>query len=243
MNQRQVLARSRTVLVEKLPLEDAREVVRKTYSFPTRRDRFRGMFRGTLCGWNKAHREYQGLRFLELANIPVVQAISWNCQRNAFGFVTACSLTTRFYPGEDLAQRLKQGANPSLECWRSIGESIRKMHDSGFWHRGCSARNVMIAVGDQDIAWLDTSKSITYPAGRIPNPKRGFDLLRFWTPILNHTTEASQSAFAVGYGEEVHLEKWWSLIPNRKRASFRRELQREEARFEGPGSRSDREPI
>jgi len=239
MNQRQVLARSRTVLVERLQLEDAREVVRKTYSFPTRRDRLRGMFRGTLCGWNKAHREYQGLRFLELANIPVVKPIAWDCKRNAFGFVTACSLTTRVFPGVDLAQHLQQGEEPVPECWSMIGQSLRRMHDAGFWHRGCSARNVMIAPRGKGIAWLDTTKSITYPAGGIPNEKRAFDLLRFWTPILKHTTEASPSAFTAGYGEEVDLEKWWSLIPNRKRASFRRELQREEARFKGPGSSSN----
>jgi len=231
MNERKILAQSRTVLVEQMFLQDGLEVVRKTYSFPTTKDRFRGLFRGTLLGWNKAHREYQNLSFLEQAGIPVVKPIAWDCKRNALGLVTACTLTTQAFPGQDLAQSLQGGAEISQECWQRIGQSLCKMHRAGFWHRGCSARNLMIEASERQIAWLDTTKSKLYSSGSMPHEKRASDLLRFWTPLGPHTTEAAKRAFAAGYGEEVNLSEWWSWIPKGKRAPLRRELQREEARF------------
>lgn len=231
MNQTTVLAQSRTVVVERLSLEDGQEVVLKTYSFPTWRDQGRGVLRGTLLGRNKAHREYAGLKYLERASIPVVEALQWNCKRNCLGFVTTCSLTTRAYSGEDLAQILKRGAGLSQEHWTALGQSVRKMHQAGFWHRGLSARNVLIASEGPGIAWLDTTKSKTYPPGGMADEKRAMDLLRFWTPLQSHTTAENQAAFEEGYGEGIHLERWWSHISNWKRASFRRELQREEDRF------------
>jgi len=245
MNTSSVLAQSRTVLVEKLRLEDGQEVVRKTYHFPTDKDQWRGALRGTFLGWNKAHREYAGLKYLERRGIPVVEALQWDCKRNHLRFVTSCSLITRAFEGEDLAKTLKRGSSPSKEHWTAIGESVRKMHDAGFWHRGLSARNLMIGGDGKNhgngigkdhespsIAWLDTTKSKTYPPGGIADEKRAFDLLRFWTPLMHHTTAQEKQSFADAYGEDVDLEKWWSSIANWKRASFRRELQREEARFE-----------
>ncbi|PCJ53250.1 MAG: hypothetical protein COA70_10000 [Planctomycetota bacterium] len=245
-NNRTIFAQSRTVLVEKLRLEDGQEVVRKTYSFPTTKDRLRGSFRGTLLGRNKAHREYAGLKYLERANIPVVQALEWTCKRNRLGFVTECCLTTRVFSGNDLAHSLKHEEHPVAEQWANIGASVRKMHDAGIWHRGLSARNLMIGGGSTErassaqakvnIAWLDTTKSKTYPPGGMADEKRAFDLLRFWTPLMHHTTPEEKRNFADAYGEDIDLKKWWSHIANWKRASFRRELQREEARFEERGS-------
>ena len=240
--------------MEKSRLKDGQEVVRKSYTFPTMKDRFRGALRGTLLGRNKAHREYAGLKFLERANIPVVQALEWTCKRNRFGFVTECCLSTRAFAGKDLAKILKSkdfqaAERPSAEHWIAIGRSVREMHDAGIWHRGLSARNVMIGDGskahDHDhgkphgnfsIAWLDTTKSKTYPPGGMADEKRAFDLLRFWTPLMHHTTAEEKQSFAEAYGEDIDLEKWWSYITNWKRASFRRELQREEARFEERGT-------
>ena len=232
MSKPEILAQSRTVQVERLSRSNHGEVVRKTYHFPTAKDRMRGMLRGTLFGWNKARREYQNLKFLERANMPVVEALEWTCKRNRLGFVTTCGLITRAYPGRDLAQHLQQGKELSAAFWITIGQSMRQMHNAGFWHRGLSARNVMIGVESPNIAWLDATKSKTYPAGGLPHEKRGFDLLRFWTPLQNRTTQESKTAWAEAYGENLDLEKWWSWIPNWKQASFRRELQREEARFE-----------
>ena len=231
MHDSTVLAQSRTVLVERLALEDGQEVVRKTYRFPTWKDQVRGALRGTLLGRNKAHREYAGLEFLERANIPVVEALHWSCKRNRLGFVTSCSLTTRTYPGDDLAEILKRGAKLSQEHWTTLGQSVQKMHQAGFWHRGLSARNVMIAPDGLGIAWLDTTKSKTYPPGGMADEKRAMDLLRFWTPLQSHTSAGNQAAFEEGYGEDINLERWWSHISNWKRDSFRRELQREEDRF------------
>ena len=212
-------------------MQEHGKVVQKTYSFPTTKDRLRGMMRGTLFGWNKARREYQNLKYLEQAEIPVVEALHWTSKRNAFGFVTECRLITRDYPGKDLVQHLHLSDEPAAAYWATIGESTCQMHDAGFWHRGLSARNVMIGLESPNIAWLDATKSKTYPKGGMPDEKRAFDLLRFWHPLFSRTSPEAKTAWADTYGEAIDLNRWWSFIPNWKRASFRRELQREEARF------------
>ena len=230
-----LLAQSRTVTVERMRRPDGIEVVRKIYLFPTRRDRLRGMLRGTWLGRNKARREFVGLRFLQGVGVPAIEALEWTVQRNRFGFVTECSLVTRAYTGHDLARVLREGRIPESEVWVAIGTSVRRMHDAGFWHRGLSARNLLLVEESCAIRWLDPAKSLTYPAGGLPEGARAHDLLRFWTPLLTLVPPSARQAFAKAYGSEecLDLDALWRRIPYWRLASTRREMQREQARFRG----------
>lgn len=236
------LARSRTVAVVRRRGKGGQEVVEKTYRFPTFRDRFRGALRGTLLGKDKASRELANLQYLAEAGIPVVEPLACTKVRDRLGFVRWCRLTTRAYAARDLATVLgsgeEDGTEVSEEVWRAIGTSLRRMHDAGIWHRGASARNVLILEEPPFHRWLDPTKSLTYPAGGIPDPARAHDLLRFWTPLEGKVPEAWRCAFSEGYGtpEAQDLAALWDLIPPWKKASTRREMRREEARFSSGGS-------
>ncbi|MGB0952745.1 MAG: lipopolysaccharide kinase InaA family protein [Planctomycetota bacterium] len=239
-----ILAQSRTVTVERITRPDGVEVVRKTYSFPTAKDRRRSALRGTWIGRNKAHREFANLQFLRRADVPAVEPLCWTAERNQLGFVQQCTLETRAYDATDLAKRMqKAGGDPSRipapEVWQQIGASVWKMHEAGFWHRGLSPRNLLLDDIDTDPAdvslhWLDPAKSLTWRPGALSITRKALDLLRFWTPLQPHLPEQHQQAFARGYGnaESLALPELWDTIPNWKRASTRRELQREEARME-----------
>lgn len=247
MNQQpQELAASRTVKVERLTRPDGVEVVRKTYRFPTLKDRLRGAHRGALFGRNKAHREFANLQYLRRLEVPAVEPLAWTATRDKLGFVTSCTLETRAYDASDLAALMKAAQGdpsryPAPEVWRRIGASVWKMHEGGFWHRGLSARNLLLdaqshdpdAVGTE-LHWLDPAKSLTWPAGGLSVARKAQDLLRFWTPLQPRLPEQHQQAFAQGYGhaESLELEELRQAIPNWKQASLRRELQREEARME-----------
>lgn len=234
-----ILARSRTVLVERVTRPDGAEVVEKTYSFPTRKDRRRGALRGTLLGRNKARREFANLEYLRHLGVSAVEPLGWTVARNRLGFVTRCTLTTRWVEATDLAAWIRKatgdpGLLPSPEVWQRIGASVGGMHEGGFWHRGLSARNLLLEDVGEGLYWLDATKSLTWPAGGLSVARKAHDLLRFWTPLRPHLPEQHQASFAQGYGnaDTLALDELWDAIPNWKRASLRRELQREEARME-----------
>ncbi|MHC4379568.1 MAG: lipopolysaccharide kinase InaA family protein [Planctomycetota bacterium] len=229
-----VLAQSRTVRVVRRRREDGVEVVEKTYSFPTRKDRIRGMLRGTWVGRNKARREYANLKFLEQAGIPVVEALEWKVERNGWGFVTWCRLSTRAYDAMDLARTIRgQSEDVAEAVWEGVGSSLRAMHDAGIWHRGASARNILLIEQEPYHLWLDPTKAKTYPAGGIPDAARALDLLRLWTSLTVRATSPQRAAFTRGYGsDEIEdMGALWSHISPWKKASTRREMQREEARL------------
>lgn len=233
MSSEEILAHSRTVTVKRRRREDGMEVVEKTYSFPTRKDRLRGMLRGTWIGRNKARREFANLRYLMDAGIPVVEPLAWTVERNGWGLVTCCRLVTRAYAALDLARTLQQELEVADGVWEAVGRSLRAMHAAGIWHRGASARNLLLTAKEPHHLWLDPAKAKTYPKGGIPDAARAHDLLRLWIPLRGHTTSRQRAAFTLGYGsDEIEdLDALWGRIPPWKKASTRREMQREEARL------------
>lgn len=233
MRNREILAQSRTVSVERGVREDGAEVVVKTYAFPTRWDRLRGMLRGTWIGRNKARREFANLKYQKDAGIPVVEPLEWTVERDAWGFVTRCQLVTRAYAALDLARTVQQGLAVREPVWEAVGRSLCAMHAAGIWHRGASARNILLTDQEPFHLWLDPTKAKTYPAGGLPESARAHDLLRLWTPLRQHTTAKQRGAFMVGYGskEIEDLDSLWDRIAPWKKASTRREMQREEVRL------------
>jgi tRNA A-37 threonylcarbamoyl transferase component Bud32 len=229
----ETLAESRTVRVEKMRDTKGLELVRKSYSFPTTKDRLRGMMRGTLFGKSKAERELHNLALLHQAQVPAVTGVRACVNRNALGFVTDSHLITEASRGTTLAQLLKDEQPPSTETWQSLGRSICRMHQVGFWHRGLAPRNLLILDQEPLHRWLDPAKSQLFPRG-ITQAARADDLLRFWFSIHELVTQEHKDAFEQAYGQEgtSNPDTIWPAIPKAKRAATEQVLLRDAARFE-----------
>jgi len=229
----ETLAQSRTVTVEKLVDSDGKEIVRKSYRFPTAKDQLRGMTRGTLFGKAKAEIEYANLEFLQRAQVPAVVGQRACVLRNKLGFVHDSHLITEASPGNSLAFMLRHQQSPSEETWRSIGSSLCRMHQVGFWHRGLAPRNLLILDAEPLHRWLDPAKSRRFPRG-IPQAARADDLLRFWFGIHELVPEDHKAAFEQSYGQEgvTNPENIWPAIAKAKRAATEQVLLRDAARFE-----------
>jgi len=219
-------------MVEKLRDEAGRQVVRKSYSFPTAGDRWRGMLRGTLFGTPKAERELENLNFLKQAGIPVIEPIRACVTRNAFGFVVDSHLLSVASEGVDLASWVASG-HSTAELWASLGSSICRMHQVGFWHRGLAPRNVLVESAAPFHALLDPAKSKVFRT-TIPQAARADDLLRLWHTLHQYVSAEHKKAFEDAYGQAGVSDPatMWPAIPKGKRASTERVLLRDEARFE-----------
>lgn len=230
----ETLAESRTVRVEKLRDSKGQELVRKSYSFPTAKDQLRGMLRGTLFGKAKAERELDNLELLQRAQVPAVSGVRACVIRNPLGFVTDSHLITEASSGKTLAQSLADQQSPNSETWQSIGRSIARMHQVGFWHRGLAPRNLLILEQQPLHRWLDPAKSQLFPRG-ISQAARADDLLRFWFSIHELVPQEHKDAFEEAYGQEgvSTPDKVWPAIPKAKRAATEQVLLRDAARFEG----------
>ncbi len=228
-----VLAQSRTVRVVRTTTSSGEDVVEKTYSFPQPKDRLRGALRGTWLSRNKAFREFDHLQYLNQHAIPAVLPHSWSVRRDMLGFVRTCVLRTQYQPSPNLETCLKTYSELPADLWHVLGSSVRRMHQLGFWHRGLSARNVLVDGEKLRVWWLDPSKSRRFPSSALPARAQAHDLLRFWTPIHKQVSAQNQQAFAEGYADAIAIDlpKLQTAIPSRKRSSLQCELQREEARF------------
>lgn len=228
----EVLAQSRTVRVEKLRDGHGNEVVRKSYSFPTSKDRRRGMWRGTWFGHPKVERELTNLNFLQRAKVPSVVGVRACIKRNALGFVVDSHLVTKVSAGTSLAELVRSQQMPEFHTWAALGQSISRMHQMRFWHRGLAPRNVLILEKAPFHLWLDPAKSkiSTKP---LSQAARADDLLRFWFTLTKHVPAAHKEAFEQAYGQAgvSNPENLWPAIPTGKRASTERVLRRDEARF------------
>jgi tRNA A-37 threonylcarbamoyl transferase component Bud32 len=228
----EVLAQSRTVCVERFRNANGHEVVRKTYLFPTAKDRRRGMLRGTWLGQPKVERELTNLNFLQRANVPAVEAVHACVTRNMLGFIVASHLLTQATAGTTLADLIRTQKTPEPQVWTALGHSLSRMHQARFWHRGLAPRNVLIQAQAPFHAWLDPAKSkiSTKP---LSQAARADDLLRFWYSLTKHVPATHKQAFEQAYGQEgvSDPETLWPAIPKGKRASTTRILRRDEARL------------
>jgi len=211
------LAQSRTVEVEKLCTDDGHEVVRKSYRFPTVKDRLRGMWRGTLFGKPKVEREDFHLDYLTRAKVPVITPIRACVIRDSFGFVTDSHLITAASPGQRLDYLLSQNQMPAPEVWAAIGSSLSRMHQVSFWHRGLAPRNLLIHDQAPFHFWLDPAKSVIHSGG-IRQAARADDLLRFWAGLHEQVPQEHKHAFEQAYGQEGVSDpaNIWPAIPKGK---------------------------
>ena len=228
-----ILAHSRTVCVEKLCDAEGLEVVRKSYRFPTAKDRRRGMLRGTFFGPAKAVRELHNLEYLKLAGVPAIEGIRACVLRNTCGFVVECHLLTKASAGSNLQQMLQRGEMPAPKIWGAFGQSISRMHQVNFWHRGLAPRNVLVETTAPFHRWLDPAKSKIF-SRNITSAARADDLLRFWNPLHKVVPAAHKAAFELAYGQDGVSDpaNLWPAIPKAKRASTARVLHRDETRCE-----------
>lgn len=229
----EVLAQSRTVSVEKLRDDSGREFVRKSYRFPTTKDRRRGMLRGTWLGLAKVERELTNLNYLQRAKVPAIEGVRACHTRNVLGFIYDSHLLTKASAGTNLAELVRNHKLPEPHVWAALGTSISRMHQVRFWHRGLAPRNVLIQPQAPFHLWLDPAKS-KIATKQLSQAARADDLLRFWFSLSKRVPEEHKAAFEEGYGQVgvSNPDHLWPAIPKGKRASTERILRRDETRFE-----------
>jgi hypothetical protein len=118
--------------------------------------------RGTLWGVPPEIREFHALRTLRASGVPAVRPVA-ACATWVRGRLGAQALLTEaVQDAPDLAARLHDPADAlrgdrrlRRALARALGDALRRMHDLGFVHRDCHARNVLVRVeGDGVRLWF-----------------------------------------------------------------------------------------
>ncbi len=124
----------------------------KRYHYPRWRNRFKGMFRGTLLKASRARSEYQSLRQMRQLGIQGVRPVAFGERRIGL-FVKSCFIITEAVPDatalSNFIQNFSSTTSPRSvairrEILTSLARQVRHMHEAGFVHRDLFWRNVLI---------------------------------------------------------------------------------------------------
>ena len=147
------VASSRSTRVIRVTLQDGGAVYVKRYLYPTRRDRLRGMFRGTLFGTDKARKEFENLRRMAQKGWPVPRALE-AARRRGRCFLRECTLVTAEIEGPTVRADLflRRDPPPSRRRRREgIAEAaalVRAMHQGGYTDGSLALRNLLVRDRD-----------------------------------------------------------------------------------------------
>ena len=128
----------------------------KRYHYPGWKKAQGLLGRGTLWGRAPEVQEYHALAWLRAHHIPAARPIAAASRQRA-GRLETHALLTEHVPGtRDLSQRLRDpeerlttDRDARQDVFDRLARLLRRMHDLGFVHRDCHARNVLIdADGD-----------------------------------------------------------------------------------------------
>ncbi len=159
---------SRTTRVD-LPSGGIPALFVKVYTFPTPRDVYRGLLRGTLVGRARACREYRVLTKMEEAGVAGVRPIACGTRRKGpfvrAGFVITaassaqCSPLDRRYAGDLRSKEARALRRQSIEA---LAQRTRLLHKAGFMHGDLFLRNIVVNCNlSESLRFLDC------PNGRI----------------------------------------------------------------------------
>lgn len=169
LNRGDVVCRSRTTRTVKVPPLSGSGLALfvKVYCFPTARDLFRGMFRGTLFAKTRPRREWEVLTRMAAEGLPGVQPVAWGVKRDRL-FVRAAFLITleagrSSISAADLLMRWSKNAVPfemRRRFVRTLSRAIRDIHQAGFSHGDCHLRNILVQDLDGQFAFrfIDSCK-------------------------------------------------------------------------------------
>lgn len=147
----------------------------KRYHYPGWRTSKGLLGRGTLWGRAPEIQEYLALRRLRACGVPAVRPVA-AAARWRHGRLLGHALLTEAVPDTQAldvrlhtrGDLLRESPARRRSLVQSIGRAMRWMHDAGFQHRDCHARNVIVRVrregDDVDLWWLDCRRA-RFPQG------------------------------------------------------------------------------
>lgn len=111
---------------------------------------------------SRVWREWRLLDELRKANLPVPRPIAAAVHRRGLLY-RADIITDRVPNAAPLSDTIEHRSLPA-QIWKSIGQTVRRMHDLGVWHADLNAHNILIA---NEQVWL-----IDFDRGRIRAEKK-----------------------------------------------------------------------
>jgi tRNA A-37 threonylcarbamoyl transferase component Bud32 len=225
-----VLATSRTTQTALVEPPGVGRIVRKRWTWPTRRDRLKGALRTTWAARSPARREFEALtRLRALPGGPFAPEPLGFLERRERGVLVACLLVEEEIVGAtDLATHLA-GSSPDRARTRLLellARRVRAMHDAGLVDFDCHPRNVLVAP-DGRVFKVDCPKQRrrTGPASRAD---RARDLAALDVGLARLATSAERATFFDAYGAEARLRTGTDAFRKRIDARESRRLPRAE---------------
>lgn len=198
----QVLARSRTTQTAVVEVPGVGRVIRKSWWWPTARDRFKGALRTTWAAPSPAVREFDGLERLcglprggfAPAPLAVVE------DRNA-GVLRGCTLLlTEIEGATDLGTWLRDQRDPALR--RKVVEDLARrtaaMHDAGLLDRDHHPRNVLVMEREGRTFKVDCPRQRARGAP-LPDRLAALDLGTLDVGLVRLATTRERMRFARAY--------------------------------------------
>jgi RIO-like serine/threonine protein kinase len=203
------LAASRTTETAIVDVAALGRVVRKRWTWPRRRDRFKGALRTTWAARSPARREFEALvRLVALPGGPFAPEPLGFVERRERGVLRACILVEREAVGAiDLARRLlalRRGAARSRLLAR-LADRVREMHDVGLADLDFHPRNVLV-LPTGDVLKVDCAKQ-RRRRGPATRADRARDLAALDVGLTRLVSAPERAAFFAAYGAEPALER------------------------------------
>lgn len=157
-----VVTESRTTRLELMRLPDGSRCARKSWVFPSRRDRLRGAFRTTIAARSPAAREFDALVRLRALGEPDLAPEPWLAsEERRAGVLHACTLTLRWL--EDVAaldQFLLAPTEPAVlrRALGTVAVATARMHEAGLLDRDHHPRNVLVSPDGGRVWFIDSPK-------------------------------------------------------------------------------------
>ncbi|MDA0932864.1 MAG: hypothetical protein O3C51_05340 [Planctomycetota bacterium] len=140
----------------------------KTYDYPTRSDRTRGLLRTTAFARSRAQREWDALRWLGARGFAVAAPLAL-AEARVGPFLRRAVLVTRDFGGPDLRSWLAASDGPErTEVLEALASFITALHSAGFHDRNLDPRNLLArreADGTLVITKIDSPRFVLAPPG------------------------------------------------------------------------------
>jgi hypothetical protein len=135
----------------------------KTYDYPTRRDRWRGLARTTVPNRSRARREWAALHWLGAHGFAVAPPIAL-AEARIGPFLRRSVLVTGSYGGPDLRWWLgPESMTEPAEVLHALADLVAALHRQGFHDRNLDPRNVLArrdAAGRLRLTKIDSPRFV-----------------------------------------------------------------------------------
>lgn len=173
------LAASRSTRCEAVTAPDGRACVRKTWTWPRVRDRWKGAFRTTVGARSPAERERRALERLRALPVgPCAPAPLATAEERDLGVLRRCVLLLERIDGAtDLATFLRDATDAGLRAavLDDLARRVAAMHAAGLLDRDLHPRNVLVEPTAARTWLIDSPKQRTHP-GPLPLARAALDL-------------------------------------------------------------------